>query len=139
MVVNTRELMNIIATLGDEENIRFTVQSSAKGALYCGAGAFVGGLLGGPVGLPIGGAIGGFIGMKANSTFKPLSAIVQRDLSVRQQEELKERLIQLVRDINVLDAVQLLVMLQTDKALMAMVIRESINFVSQATSAALAS
>lgn len=138
MVVNTRELMNIIAVLGDEEHIRFTVQSSAKGALICGAGAFVGGLLGGPVGLPIGGAIGGLIGMKANSTFRPLSDIVRRDLSVQQQEELKQRLVGLVRDINVLDAVQLLVLLQTDKALMGVVLRESVNFISQATHAALA-
>lgn len=138
MVVNTRELMSIIGTLGDEENIRFTFQSCAKGALFGGAGAFIGGLLGGPIGLPIGGAVGGFLGMKANPSFKPLSEIVTRDLSVRQQEELKERLVKLVKDINVLDAVQLLVLLQTDKALMGMVIKESINFVSQATHAALA-
>lgn len=139
MVVNTRELMSILATLGDEENIRFTVQSSAKGALICGAGAFVGGLLGGPVGLPIGGCIGGLLAMKANASFKPLGEIVQRDLTERQQEELKRRLVQLVKDINVLDAVQLLVLLQTDKALMGMVIKETINFVSTATTAALAS
>lgn len=138
MVVNTRELMSIIGTLGDEENIRFTFQSCAKGALFGGAGAFIGGLLGGPIGLPIGGAVGGFLGMKASPSFKPLSEIVTRDLSVRQQEELKERLVKLVKDINVLDAVQLLVLLQTDKALMGMVIKESINFVSQATHAALA-
>lgn len=131
--------MSIIGTLGDEENIRFTVQSSAKGAMICGVGAFVGGILGGPVGLPIGGAIGGFIGMKCNSTFKPLSEIVQMELTDRQQEELKERLVRLVREINVLDAVQLLVMLQADKAIMTMVIKESVNFVHQATHAALAS
>lgn len=137
MVVNTRELMNIVGTLGDVEEIRFTVRSSAKGAAITGVGAFIGGICGGPIGLPIGGAIGGFIGMKAMNSFKPLSQIVQQDLTALQQEELKNRLVRLVKEINVLDAVQLLVLLQTDKMLMQVVIKESVSFITQATSAML--
>lgn len=76
--------------------------------------------------------------MKANSTFRPLSEIVRCDLTAQQQEQLKERVVKLIKDINVLDAVQLLVLLQTDKALMGMVLKESVNFISQATHAALA-
>lgn len=136
-MVNTRELMHVLSVLGDEENIRFTVQSSAKGAAIAGLGAFVGGILGGPVGLPVGAAIGGFIGMKTNSTFKPLSEIIQRDLSEYQQEQLKERVVKLIKDINIMDAVQLMVMLQADKMLMQVVVKESVKFITEATSAAL--
>lgn len=137
MVINTREMMEVVGVLADEENVRLTVQSSAKGAMITGVGAFIGGVLGGPIGLPIGGAVGGLIGMKANKSFKPLSEIVRRDLTERQQQELKDKLQNIVSQINMMDAVQLLMMLRTDRVLMNLFIKESLSFVVQATNAQL--
>uniref|UniRef100_A0A1B0CDF3 Uncharacterized protein n=1 Tax=Lutzomyia longipalpis TaxID=7200 RepID=A0A1B0CDF3_LUTLO len=58
MVVHTQELLEVASKLADQENMRATVKGSAKGALVCGAGAFIGGILGGPVGLAVGGTAG---------------------------------------------------------------------------------
>lgn len=59
MVVNTRDLMNGLAVLTDDHNMRVTIKHSSKGALVCGAACFVGGVVLGPVGMAIGGTIGG--------------------------------------------------------------------------------
>lgn len=59
MPVDIEEFLHGIAALADNENIRFTVRQSAKGAMVCGAMCFVGGLVAGPVGLAVGGTLGG--------------------------------------------------------------------------------
>lgn len=45
MVLNTRELLDAIAILTDQRNMRVTMKQSAKGALICGASCFVGNFL----------------------------------------------------------------------------------------------
>lgn len=75
--------------------------------------------------------------MKANKSFKPLSEIVRRDLTERQQQELKDKLEKIVSQINIMDVVQLLMMLRTDRVLMNLFIKESLSFVVQATNAQL--
>lgn len=59
MVVNTRDLMNGLAVLTDDQNMRVTIKHSSKGALVCGAACFVGGVVAGPIGMAVGGTIGG--------------------------------------------------------------------------------
>lgn len=59
MVVNTRDLMNGLAILTDDHNMRVTITQSSKGALLCGAACFVGGVVAGPIGMAVGGTIGG--------------------------------------------------------------------------------
>lgn len=43
MPVDTRELMNAVAIIADEQNMRVTIQQSGKAALITGATTFVGG------------------------------------------------------------------------------------------------
>lgn len=59
MPVDVEEFLQGVATLADNENIRFAVKQSGKGAFVCGTMCFVGGLLGGPVGMAVGGTLGG--------------------------------------------------------------------------------
>lgn len=64
MPIDTRELMEAIAIVADEQNIRVAVKQSAKGTAICAACCFAGGLLMGPVGLAVGGAAGGIAAYK---------------------------------------------------------------------------
>lgn len=59
MVVDTVALMDGVAILSDDRNLRVTIRQSGKGALICGASCFVGGLVAGPVGMAVGGTLGG--------------------------------------------------------------------------------
>nr|CAA16811.1 EG:171E4.4 [Drosophila melanogaster] len=56
MPIDTRELMEAIAIVADERNVRVAVKQSGKGAAICAACSFAGGMLLGPVGLAVGGA-----------------------------------------------------------------------------------
>lgn len=64
MPVDVEEFLQGLSLLADNENVRFTVKQSGKGAAVCGAMCFVGGLVGGPVGLAVGGALGGVTAYK---------------------------------------------------------------------------
>lgn len=55
MPVNTQELINALALICDNHNLKVSVKCSAKGGLIVGASAFVGSILLGPVGLAVGG------------------------------------------------------------------------------------
>ena len=59
MVIKYEDILKIITTLGDDENLRITVKQSAKGGLIAGVSCAVGGLIAGPPGLAVGGAAGG--------------------------------------------------------------------------------
>lgn len=59
MVVHTSALMEAVAVLGDDHNLRVTITQSGKEALICGACSFIGGIIAGPVGLAVGGTLGG--------------------------------------------------------------------------------
>lgn len=59
MTINTKELLDAVAILTDEAEMKVTLKSSAKGALICGGSAFVGAILMGPIGLAVGGTVGG--------------------------------------------------------------------------------
>lgn len=59
MPVDVEEFLQGVAALADNENIRFTLKQSGKGALVCGTMCFVGGILGGPIGMALGGSLGG--------------------------------------------------------------------------------
>lgn len=47
MPLDVQELLEGVAILADNHNIRVTVKQSAKGALACGACCFIGGLIAG--------------------------------------------------------------------------------------------
>ena len=55
MVVQYNDILKIVTTLGDDENLQITVKQSAKGGLIAGISCALGGLIGGPPGLAVGG------------------------------------------------------------------------------------
>jgi hypothetical protein len=55
MTIYTRELIDAIAIIAENNNLQVCVKNSAKGGLIVGASAFLGSLLLGPVGLAVGG------------------------------------------------------------------------------------
>lgn len=59
MTIDTRELLDAVGALAEEQNVRVTIKHSAKGAVIGGAAIFAGGMLLGPIGLLIGGTAGG--------------------------------------------------------------------------------
>ncbi|XP_055691640.1 protein C19orf12 homolog [Lutzomyia longipalpis] len=101
MVVHTQELLEVASKLADQENMRATVKGSAKGALVCGAGAFIGGILGGPVGLAVGGTAGACTAAyMAKGKFRPVSQIIMHDMTLRQRQELADHLQRAIQDID---------------------------------------
>ncbi|XP_059607937.1 protein C19orf12 homolog [Phlebotomus argentipes] len=105
MVIHTQELLEAAAELADQQNIRATVKGSAKGALVCGAGAFIGGILGGPVGLAVGGTAGACTAAyMSRDKFRPVSHIIMHDMTSRQRQELVDHLRAAIKDIDAGDA-----------------------------------
>lgn len=54
MVINTREIVEIMSDLARHENIRANITQSLKGGAMTGASAFLGGVFLGPLGLAAG-------------------------------------------------------------------------------------
>uniref|UniRef100_A0A6B2E9Q5 Uncharacterized protein n=1 Tax=Phlebotomus kandelakii TaxID=1109342 RepID=A0A6B2E9Q5_9DIPT len=105
MVIHTQELLEAVAELADQENMRATVKGSAKGALVCGAGAFIGGILGGPVGLALGGTAGACTAAyMSKGKFRPVSHIIMHDMTPKQREELANHIHRAVKDVDAGDA-----------------------------------
>lgn len=94
MPINTQELLSAVAILTDKQSMRVTLKCSAKGAAVAGSSSFVGGLVAGPVGLFLGGALGGLLAYTmTNNQFKPVSQIILHELTPREQEQLKQRIV----------------------------------------------
>ena len=57
MTVDINDLIDILATLCDDENLRVSVKESLKSGLIAGTMTTVGGILAGPAGVAIGKAV----------------------------------------------------------------------------------
>ncbi|XP_052901144.1 protein C19orf12 homolog [Anopheles moucheti] len=131
MPINTRELLNAVAIVTDKHSMRVTLKSSAKGATIAGTSTFLGGLVAGPVGLLIGGTVGGLVayGMTSNQ-FKPVSHIIQHDLSVQEQEQLKQRIVDALSEFNPTDLLTILPLLTGNVAVQKTVLNTVVAFLT---------
>ncbi|XP_030378217.1 protein C19orf12 homolog [Scaptodrosophila lebanonensis] len=131
MPVDTRELMEAIAIIADEQQVRVAVKQSAKGAAICAASSFAGGMLMGPVGLAIGGAAGGIAAYKMTSgKFRPLGEVILNDLTDRQREQLVQHVSKAVAEIHPSDVVMLLPLLMNNASIQQAVLKTVVSFVS---------
>ncbi|XP_055621346.1 protein C19orf12 homolog [Toxorhynchites rutilus septentrionalis] len=131
MPIKTRELMDAVTVLTDQENMRVAMKCSAKGAAVCGAGSFVGGILGGPVGLAIGGTLGAVSAAYMNrGKFRPVSDIIRYDMSERQREMLKELIIDALSEFHPTDLIVLLPLLMNNNAAQRSVLNTVVSFVT---------
>ncbi|XP_023167190.1 protein C19orf12 homolog [Drosophila hydei] len=131
MPIDTRELMEAIAIIADERNIRVAVKQSGKGTAICAACCFAGGLLMGPVGLAVGGAAGGIAAYKMTSgTFKPLGEVILNDLTDAQREQLVQHVTTAVADVHPTDLVMLLPLITQNASIQQAVLNTIMSFVS---------
>lgn len=131
MVINTKALLDGVAILTDDHNVRVTVKQSARGALVCGASCFVGGLLAGPVGMAIGGTIGGLQAYRmTNGQFRALGTVIREDLTYAQRTRLSERIMAVAQDFDISDVVVLLPMLLNSVSMQQAVLKSVVSFVT---------
>ncbi|KAH8309990.1 hypothetical protein KR044_004248 [Drosophila immigrans] len=131
MPIDTRELMEAIAIVADEENVRVAVKQSGKGTAICAACCFAGGMLMGPVGLAVGGAAGGIAAYKMTSgTFRPLGEVILNDLTDRQREMLVQHVSKAVAEIHPTDVVMLLPLITQNASIYQAVLSTVMSFVT---------
>ncbi|XP_064540266.1 protein C19orf12 homolog [Drosophila montana] len=131
MPIDTRELMEAIAIVADERNIRVAVKQSAKGTAICAACCFAGGLLMGPVGLAVGGAAGGIAAYKVTSgTFKPLGEVILNDLTDMQREQLVQHVTKAIAEVHPTDLVMLLPLITQNASVQQAVLSTIMSFVT---------
>lgn len=130
MPVNTEEIMNVLVQLAEHENLRVTVQESAKGACIVGGSAFAGGLLGGPVGLAVGGVVGSFVSLAyGRGKYRSVAEVIMYDMTYAQKTKLAETVQKAVRDIRPEDFVLLLPLVLNDAGLKQLLIKEVTKFI----------
>ncbi|XP_058816355.1 protein C19orf12 homolog [Topomyia yanbarensis] len=131
MPINTRELMDAVGMLTDQRNVRVTVKSSAKGAVICGTTCFVGGLLAGPIGLAVGGTIGAVgAGMMSKGKFRSVSEIIMNEMSEREREQLKGRILNALSEFHPTDMAVLLPLIMGNAQAQQAILSTVISFVS---------
>lgn len=131
MPINTQELLSAVAVLTDKQSMRVTLKSSAKGAAVAGSSTFLGGLVAGPIGLFLGGAVGGLVAYAmTNNQFKPVSHVIMHDLSVREQEQLKQRIVDALSRFQPTDLVAIASLLAGNMAAQQTVITAVVSFLT---------
>ncbi|XP_017006667.2 protein Nazo [Drosophila takahashii] len=131
MPIDTRELMEAIAIVADERQVRVAVKQSGKGAAICAACSFAGGMLLGPVGLAVGGAAGGIAAYKMTSgTFRPLGEVILNDLTDGQREQLVQHVSKAVAEIHPSDVVMLLPLIVQNASIQQAVLNTVMSFVT---------
>lgn len=132
MVIQYNDILNIITTLCDDENLRITVKQSAKGGLIAGISCAVGGLIAGPPGLAVGGAAGGCLAAYlAGNSFKPISTVILYEMKPVDQRALVDSVTKIIQNLDVMDAVELLALIQANGALKAKIVGEMTTFCQQ--------
>ena len=132
MVIKYEDILKVITTLGDDENLKITIKQSAKGGLIAGVSCAVGGLIAGPPGLAVGGAAGGCLAAYvAGNSFKPLSAVILYDMKPIDQKGLVDAVQNIIQNVDVMDAMELIALIQGSNALKAKVLREITTYCTQ--------
>ena len=132
MVIKYEDILKVITTLGDDENLKITVKQSAKGGLIAGVSCAIGGLVGGPPGLAVGGAAGGCLAAYwAGNSFKPLSTVILYEMQPIDQKALVDAVQNIIQNVDAMDAMELLALLQGSNALKAKVLSEVTTYCTQ--------
>ena len=132
MVIKYEDILKVISTLCDDENLRITVKQSAKGGLIAGVSCAVGGLIAGPPGLAVGGAAGGCLAAYwAGNSFKSLSTVILYEMKPIDQKALVNAIQNIIQNVDAMDAIELLALLQGSNALKAKILSEVTTYCQQ--------
>ena len=127
MVIKYEEILNVVTTLGDDENLQVTVKRSIIGGLIAGVICTVGGLIAGPIGLVFGGTAGGFVASYFSGGFKPMSTAI-REMRPADQRKLVDSVTKIVENAEAMDAIELLALIQGSSVLKAKVVGEMTTY-----------
>ena len=128
MVVRYQEILTLITTIGDDENIRVTVKESLKGGLITGIAATIGGLILGPLGLAVGGTVGGISAYLASEEYRKISDVIIYDMPKVDQERLVRAITNIVNELDVHDAIELIAVVQGNSLIKAKIMSEMATF-----------
>ena len=129
MVIRYNDILTVITTVGDDEQIRVAVKESVKGGLIAGTSCAVGGLLLGPMGLAVGGAVGGAAAAyMAQNAFRPVSTVIMHEMREEQRDQLVAAVRNVLNDADGMDAAEILALVQGSNALKARIASELFTF-----------
>jgi hypothetical protein len=128
MVIRYNDIVSVITTLADENNIQVSVKETLKGGFIAGTSCTLGGLLLGPPGLAIGGTVGGGLAYcLTKDKFKPMSQVILQ-MSPALQQQLVDSVLNIVHDLDAADAVTMLALLRGNMLLRAKITEEMTRF-----------
>ncbi len=150
MTIYTRELIDAIAIIAENNNLQVCVKNSAKGGLIVGASAFLGSLLLGPVGLAVGGnfpirpsfslnlmvdnwisgTLGGIGAYRATrGVYKSAALVLREDLTELEKQMICEKVVYAFKDADITDVSTILIpMLMAQGEMQKVVLRELVTF-----------
>ncbi|XP_076034673.1 protein C19orf12 homolog [Oratosquilla oratoria] len=132
MPINTIEIIDLLAELSEEENLRVTVKESVKGGLIAGATTVLGGMLLGPVGLAVGGTFGGITAaILSQDKFRSVASVLRDDLTHTQKQRLASSAMKIVNSLDATDIYHLMSLLTMFTNVRYRLITETINFLSE--------
>merc|ERR1712156_916203 len=115
MVIKYEDILKVITTLGDDENLKITVKQSAKGGLIAGVSC----------------AIGCLAAHWAGNSFKPLSTVILYEMRPIDQKALVDAVQNIIQNVDAMDAMELLALLQGSNALKAKILGEMTTYCTQ--------
>ena len=130
MVIQYDEILNIITTLGDNENLRITAKRSIKGGLIGGVIMTVTALMLGPPGFLIGGVVGGLVAYNTSDSFKPISSVIL-EMEPADQRSLVDSVTNVIENLTPMDALTLLPLIHGSPVLKAQIVGEITSFCQQ--------
>ncbi|XP_050292746.1 protein C19orf12 homolog [Anthonomus grandis grandis] len=126
-----RNLIEVCSTLAEQENLKVTITSSAKGALYVGAATFIGGVLGGPLGMAAGGVLSSLsVAFSSQGKFKSVVQIIA-EMSEEQQVRLATSVQNAIKSVRPEELVGLLSLVMTNATLKEAILLEIGSFLKR--------
>ncbi|KAL7035653.1 hypothetical protein ACKWTF_008489 [Chironomus riparius] len=128
MPLNTRDLIEAISIVADNNNIRVTIKSSLKASCTTAVTTFAGGMLFGPLGIPFGATIGGLLAFARTEKFKSVGSIIRDELSAEQKRKLCQHIIDAFKSVRSDEIATLICMITQPGQIQATVIKKIVQF-----------
>lgn len=136
MPVDVREVIELVSTLSEEENLRVTVTECAKAGLIAGVATTVGGVVAGPIGLLFGASVGGVIAYASTKKFKSAVQVIA-DMKQEDKNVLAQRVRDIMSNVGVSDIAVFTAMLSSDESVRRKVIMTLVIYLKNELSMAI--